>query len=354
MQQTVDGNALCGFSRCRNPLPPPGPRGGRPYEFCPERTWPGNVTCKQLAAAENALRAALGVESGTAALGGVATEVREHIDRVLGPAEALKAVLEQVVTRLDGEVTTALAAVDAAEKAAALDRGLREHAEGQAAEAERAAREAHALTAEHGAARAAAEHSRDEALARMKAAELKQARAESRRDAEHERAEHAEHRARDAAHREHQATEAAAVARQETASLRAELAGLEQRLVDERSSGARALERAEADLTAARADLAGTRREAAHAAERHNAEAAQAADKHRAELDRTLDRAETRLAAATDAHQATQAKLHQELGAAKHRAERAEAEVTTLRLSTQALNDDLEHLRRVVGPDLPG
>ncbi|WP_436498046.1 hypothetical protein [Actinokineospora sp. HUAS TT18] len=350
MQPTVDGNALCGFSRCRNPLPPPGPRGGRPYEFCPERAWPGNATCKQLAAAENSLRAALGVESGTLALGGVAAEVRDHVDRILGPAEALKAVLEQVVTRLDGEVAAAMAAVDAAENATAQDRGLRERAERQAADAQAAAAESAALTAEHGAARAAAEHARDEALARTKAAELKQARAESRRDAEHERAELAEHRAREAAHREHQATEVAALARQEVAALRAELAGLEQRIVDERSNGARALERAESEIATARTELATCRAEAAQAAERHNADAARAADKHRAELDRALERADHRLTAASDTHQAAMAKLHQELGAARHRAERAETEAAALRQSTRTLTDDP---RRAADPDNP-
>ncbi|HVK23244.1 MAG TPA: hypothetical protein VM677_17950 [Actinokineospora sp.] len=344
MQPTVDGNALCGFSRCRNPLPPPGPRGGRPYEFCPERSWPGNATCKQLAAAETALKAALGTESGTLALGGVATEVRDHVERALGPAEALKSVLEQVITRLDGEVAAALAAVDTAQRDAAHDRGLRERAERDAEDARQAAAEAVETTAGHDAARADAEHARDEALTRMKAAELKQVRAESRRDAEHERAEQAEHRARDAAHREHAATEAAALARQESASLRAELAGVEQRLIDERANGTRAAKRVEAEIAAVRADLGAARTDAARAAERHAADS----ERQRAELDRVQDRAETRLAAAVDAHQTAVAALHQDLGGAKHRAEQAEVEVLRLRQSTQALTEDLDHYREAV------
>lgn len=325
MQPGSDGNALCGFSRCRNPLPPPGPRGGRPYEFCPDRVWSGNATCKQLAAAESSLRAALGVDPGTLALGGFATDVREHIQRVLAPADALKGVLEQVVARLDTEVKSALAAVEASEKAAAEDRGLREQAERQAAESEQAAAQARASAEEHAAARAAAEHVRDEATAKARAAELKQARAEARRDAEHERAEQAEHRARDAAQLEHTALQAAAAVGQELASVRAELAGLEQRLVDDRAAATKALARAEAAVDSARTETTGVRAELARAEERH-----------RAELDRHAGRAETRLSTVSREHHNAVAELHQKLGAALHRATVAEADAAALREAAAA------------------
>lgn len=331
MQPGSDGNALCGFSRCRNPLPPPGPRGGRPYEFCPERVWPGNVGCKQLAAAENSLRAALGVDPGTLALGGFAADVREHVERVLAPADALKGVLEQVVARLDTEVRAALAAVETSDKAAAEDRGLREQAERQAAESEQAAAEARALVEEHQAARITAEHARDEAAAKARAAELRQARAESRRDAEHERADQAEHRARDAAQREHTALQAAAKAGQELASVRAELAGLEQRLVDDRAAAAKALAGAESALKAARADTAAVRVELARAEERH-----------RTELDRHATRAETRLSTLTREHQNVVAELHQKLGAALQRATAAEADAVALREAAARVPEPVE------------
>lgn len=320
MQPGSDGNALCGFSRCRNPLPPPGPRGGRPYEFCPDRVWSGNATCKQLAAAESSLRAALGVDPGTLALGGFATDVREQVSRVLAPADALKAVLEQVVARLDTEVTSALAAVEASDKAAAEDRGLREQAERQASESEQAAAEARALAEENQAARSAAEHARDEAVAKARAAELKQARAEARRDAEHERAEQAEHRAREAAQREHTALQAVAKSGQELASVRAELAGLEQRLADDRAAATKTLARAESALESARAETAAVR-----------AELSRAEDWHRTELDRHAARTETRLSTLTREHQNTVAELHQKLGAALQRASLAETDATALR-----------------------
>jgi hypothetical protein len=326
MQPGSDGNALCGFSRCRNPLPPPGPRGGRPYEFCPDRVWSGNATCKQLAAAENSLRAALGVDPGTLALGGFASDVREHVERVVAPAEALKGVLEQVVTRLDTEVRAALAAVESSDKAAAEDRGLREQAEHQATESEQAAAEARALAEEHQAARLAAEHARDEAAAKARAAELKQARAESRRDAEHERAELAEHRIRDAAHREHTAQQAAATAGQELASVRAELAGLEQRLVDDRAAASKALARADAALESARTDTTAV-----------GAELARAQERHRAELDRITARAETRLSTLTREHQDAVGELHQKLGGALQRATLAENDAAGLREAAAAV-----------------
>lgn len=339
MQPGSDGNALCGFSRCRNPLPPPGPRGGRPYEFCPDRVWSGNTTCKQLAGAESSLRAALGVDPGTLALGGFATDVREHVERVIAPADALKGVLEQVVARLDTEVTSALSAVESSDKAAAEDRGLREQAERQATESEQAAVSSRELAEEHQAARLAAEHARDEAVAKARAAELKQARAESRRDAEHERAEQAEHRARDSAQREHTALQAAAAAGQELASVRAELAGLEQRLVDDRGASTKALGRAEAALEAARADTAAVRAELGRAEERH-----------RTELDRLTTRAETRLSTLTREHQDAVAELHQKLGAALERAALAEADAAGLRKAASAVQAEDETPSRVSRP----
>ncbi|MGQ0841183.1 hypothetical protein [Actinokineospora sp.] len=327
--QAGETGALCGFSRCRKPLPPSGPRGGRPYEFCPDRQWPGNATCKQLAGAENALRTALGADPGQLALGGFATDVREHVDRALRPAAALQGVLTQVLARLDGEVAAVLAAVDGAERAAAADRGLREQAERRTVEAEHAAAQARDQAAEHEAARRDAEHARDEAIGRAKAAELKQARAESRRDAEHERAEQAEHRARDAAARHHTATEAAAQARQDAAAARTELAALDLRRADDRAT-------ADRDRDLAATELAAVRAEAATALTAARADADRAADQHRIELDRVRAAADTRLHTATREHRAALGELHERLGAARHHSATAEAAMADLRATAAA------------------
>lgn len=94
---------LCGFSHCRNPLPPPGPRGGRPFEFCPDRSWPGGKSCKQLAGAEDALKEALGDTSDAVALATVTTEFGAKADAVLPHLGALSAALETMKGRVDAE-----------------------------------------------------------------------------------------------------------------------------------------------------------------------------------------------------------------------------------------------------------
>src|SRR5204863_9607507 len=86
----VDTDSLCGFSHCRAPLPAPGPRGGRPFAYCPDRTWPGGKTCKQLAAAQDALTEALGtpadagITSSTSAFTAAAAELAQPLGDVPG------------------------------------------------------------------------------------------------------------------------------------------------------------------------------------------------------------------------------------------------------------------------------
>jgi hypothetical protein len=189
---SVSQPALCGFRRCQEQLPPPGPRGGRPYEFCPDRTWPGGKSCKQLAAAEQALREALGEEAvPTAALQEAGDAFGRAADAVTEPLKTLSNALDAITARLQDEVNAAAARAEAAEQATREADRQRDVALAQAADAEQVARDAHdgARAAEQ--AQILAEATADEALAARSAAQLEQARAEASTAAITEQAEKA-------------------------------------------------------------------------------------------------------------------------------------------------------------------
>ncbi|MEV7548163.1 response regulator receiver protein [Amycolatopsis sp. NPDC089917] len=179
-EERVPEQARCGFRKCRQPLPPPGPRGGRPYEFCPDRTWPGGKTCKQLASAEQALKEALGDEAVPA---GALTDAGQAFDQaaaaVTGPLRTLSNALDAVTAHLRDEIAAAVGQADAAREAAAEADRQRDAALEQAAEAAQAAEQAMeaARAAEH--AESQARVTADEAVEARSAAQLAQATAES-------------------------------------------------------------------------------------------------------------------------------------------------------------------------------
>ncbi|MFJ8912608.1 response regulator receiver protein [Amycolatopsis sp. NPDC102389] len=179
-EERVPEQARCGFRKCREPLPPPGPRGGRPYEFCPERTWPGGKSCKQLAAAEQALREALGDEAvPSAALTDAGQAFDQAAAAVTGPLRTLSNALDAVTAHLRDEVAAAVGQADAAHAAAAEADRQRDAALQRAAEAEQVAETATeaARVAERAELRARA--IADEAVQARSAAQLAQAKAES-------------------------------------------------------------------------------------------------------------------------------------------------------------------------------
>ncbi len=303
---------LCGFARCRQPLPPPGPRGGRPYEFCPERTWPGGRSCKQLANAADALREAVGDIGDAGPLAGATDEFGAHVDHVLGPLRELVSALETVRVRVESELADAVRRAEEAEERAAEDNGLRHRAEqaaADAAHAEEQARhreaEATALAQEHQRHRDAAEARSAAALDRTKEAELALARAEAAAAGERDRADAAERRARTERAGAERAAAEAAEARQSTATAVVERDAARTALADARSAAlateARA-DRARADALADRDRLTEANRrlrdlEAAHhtelgelreqlgAARAQTAQNAAAADEQRAVVD---------------------------------------------------------------------
>ncbi|WP_326835805.1 response regulator receiver protein [Amycolatopsis rhabdoformis] len=171
--------ALCGFRQCRAPLPPPGPRGGRPFEFCPDRRWPGERTCKQLAAADQALREALGDSAPHAGLADAATEFVRAATELGGPLQTLRNALDSVAARAQDEVTAALTRAETAEARALEADGLRQAAETRAQEAEAATAAAQAHAGEQAALAESAEHTATAAVKARKTAELDQARAEA-------------------------------------------------------------------------------------------------------------------------------------------------------------------------------
>ncbi|OLT46687.1 hypothetical protein BJF85_15750 [Saccharomonospora sp. CUA-673] len=184
--------ALCGFRHCRHPLPPPGPRGGRPYEFCPDRVWPGGKSCKQLAAAEQALRDALGETDPPTALRDATDTFADAARQVREPLQALSGVLETVSARMEDELTAAAARADQADRAASDAAQAQHDAEERAQEAERerdaAVAEAQQARTEAADATATAER----AVAEADAAGLARARAEATAEAAIDRARRAE------------------------------------------------------------------------------------------------------------------------------------------------------------------
>ncbi|MFD7657130.1 response regulator receiver protein, partial [Actinosynnema sp. NPDC059797] len=247
MTQAPERTALCAFGRCRAPLPPPGPRGGRPFEYCPERDWPGGHTCKQLAAAETALTEALGTATAPH-LSGAASVFVDAAGRVLEPMTALAAALEDLRTSAAAELTAASEQVERANAEAARERGLREAAVSRAeradqdkatAETARDAALADARTAreEH----AEALRVRERAVAAQRATELELARGAAERDAAPRPAEQAATTAAAtvaaitaaADQRVRAATAAETEAREQAAELRAEVKALRHRLTEQ-------------------------------------------------------------------------------------------------------------------------
>ncbi|OZM72922.1 hypothetical protein CFN78_11715 [Amycolatopsis antarctica] len=320
---------LCGFSRCRAPLPPPGPRGGRPFEFCPARSWPGGKTCKQLAAAEDALRDALGATTDAVALAGTTSEFVARADQLLEPVTALAAALREVRERVDVELSAAAAAVDGAETGAAHDRGLREQAE-QAAQTAEAARVDAVADAEaafrH---RDEARREADEAVSAAREAELGRTRQEVVAATERERAEEAENRARGDRETAERVREELAALRERMATTVAETVALRESLTEARE----AVERTERRSSAA-AEQARTA--AAEAAERAREETGRAGADARADRER-LAAARKQLDELNGSHHEELGRVREELGAARLRAEQAAEEAA----DSRRLLDDL-------------
>ncbi|GAA1227308.1 hypothetical protein GCM10009676_06830 [Prauserella halophila] len=336
--------AQCGFRHCRRPLPPPGPRGGRPYEFCPDRRWPGDKTCKQLAAAEHALRTALGDTDPPTALRDATDTFAEAAGQILEPLQALGGALEDVTARVQDELTAAATRADEADSAAEQARTAQADAEERAAESDRlrdeAVAEADRARADADAAQDTADAAQDtaqQATATAEAAALAQARAEATVEATAERARTAEDqnkvvRARveelterlddlrgqlaqrtgerdtaQAALDEHRArsrdleqslTERLTTATTQLDETRAalrETAQREQDLVQRLDDAAAARQQAEQDLAAVRAELADVR----GGAERLRTRAAEA-DRQRVAVDGVLRRVHTAVLDAGD------------------------------------------------------
>src|SRR5690349_2987798 len=89
----IDGPDVrrCAYTRCAEPLPYSGQ--GRPPEYCPDRRWDGNRTCKQLAAAERAGERAVALDVPLEAF-------RQAGERFVPAAEALARQLGEVVTAI--------------------------------------------------------------------------------------------------------------------------------------------------------------------------------------------------------------------------------------------------------------
>ncbi|UMP04878.1 response regulator receiver protein [Amycolatopsis sp. EV170708-02-1] len=172
--------ARCGFRKCREPLPPPGPRGGRPYEFCPDRTWPGGKSCKQLAAAEQALREALGDDAvPSAALLDAGQAFDQAAAALTDPLRTLSNALDAVTAHLRDEIAAAVGQADAAHGAAVEADRQRDAALARAAEAEAEAEAALGAARTAQLAESLAKATADEAVEARAAAQLAQAKAES-------------------------------------------------------------------------------------------------------------------------------------------------------------------------------
>src|SRR5437763_11908494 len=117
------GARVCGYSQCGNTLDYDG--RGRPPEYCPDRRWPGDKTCKQMAAADRAGERAAGLDApldtfraSTDRLVAAAGPLAEHLTAVL---TAVTAVRDGALTRVgDAEraMTAAIARAEAAESRA--------------------------------------------------------------------------------------------------------------------------------------------------------------------------------------------------------------------------------------------
>ena len=330
-EDTASTDRRCGYSRCAEPLPYSGQ--GRPPEYCPDRRWDGNRTCKQLAASERAGERAAALDVPLEAF-------RYAGERFVPAAQALARQLSEVVAAVGDVRDGALSRVGEADRAAATAAGRTRDAETAAARAQsqrvaaeaerdraveaRRAAEATAATVRKDAETsvfeawqrvAAADHARGAAetiavQARRRQEQTEQdrvaqaARHESDLAAVRARAETAEARAQEAETRAQEAETKARVAesRAETADARAAAADARAETVTaalaaERVRAAEAHERSAADLAAARVALAELRREIDRAvatravAEQAAAHEAARADRADLRLDRLLRRA---------------------------------------------------------------
>ncbi|MEJ3651770.1 response regulator receiver protein [Actinomycetes bacterium KLBMP 9759] len=152
----IDEAVRCGYSKCRAELPPPGPQGGRRRTFCRDTRWEGGRTCAQMARSERDALDALGLDSGRATFALDADRLRDHIEAVRGPAEALTDALAAVSARLDEVQQQAVAAVEAANTQVAAAERARVDAETQRDVAVRRARQAAAAAEQAGTDRAEA------------------------------------------------------------------------------------------------------------------------------------------------------------------------------------------------------
>src|SRR6476469_799476 len=137
-----DSAARCGYSRCRAPLPPPGPQGGRRRTVCRNTRWDGDRTCAQMARAERDALDALGLDSSRTAFALDADRLREHVEAVREPVEALVAALARVTTRLAEVEAHAVTSVEAANRRAADAEAARVAAQEARERAEHTARRA--------------------------------------------------------------------------------------------------------------------------------------------------------------------------------------------------------------------
>ena len=346
----ADISGLCGFSRCRAPLPGPGPKGGRPFAYCPERAWPGGKTCKQLAGAQEALAEALG-DAGSAELLSATATFTATAERVAGPLSSLLEAAEALRGSLAREAEAAITRAERAEAAAATERGLRETAEAVVAEARETA--AASVREAKAAADAAVREAQSTAAAEVQLAQVAAAAdvqlVRSEAEAEIQRA----REAADAEAEEARATAAAEVRRvRDETDLKLLAAGdaveaAESETERHRLDRDRAQAQARAGRDAAtRSDLAKARAEGTAVTEHDRAEAAvQAlaavtAERDKAHAAQTHLRDELAQARAVTAdHAAHLAKTAADLTAATHRADTHERRLTALR---DVLLDDSE------------
>lgn len=337
--EPVETDTLCGFSRCRAPLPGPGPRGGRPFAYCPDRSWPGGKTCKQLAAAQDALAEALGT-SANGELTAATTAFTAAADQVAGPLGEVMTAVTALRETLAAELTAAAARVEQAETSAATERGLRQAAEDETRQAHIAAEDAAAevrravdaaAATEARAAEEVGRHQadRDQAIADARAAaeqttqaELVQARAEGAAATERDRAAAALRQVREERTRADTAAKALATATEKIAVVRAERDATRTALADLRAAGQETEDRLRTEL--------------------HRAHTTNDAD--RARLDALADQLRTALAdrdqrLAASAAEATAA--HERLAAATAEANERAAQLARHNARLAALRDVL-------------
>lgn len=333
----------CAFRACAAPLPPPTGRPGNRPKYCQDgRGWgPQGLTCKAAEAAYLAVSSLHGDDPLPPAT------IAELTARLDATAEPLQALLDAVVTtraHLTDDVARARAVCDAALVTAAADRGGRELAESDAAQARAESADAVAAASAATAAAAAAAKVRDVAESRAAEAERALVRGEGRLVALEDRLRRAE---------ELTAESSAHTARLETelADALATLRARDEALVRERERAAHLQDGHRADLAAhartardehlaaldeqraahrAEIDRAGAvhTAELGRLAEAHCADLARRAAEHAAELDRQarahtaergrLEAAHTAVLAAVRAGQALAGAEAAEPGARDH------------------------------------